>query len=249
MEFASWEVAMVERFHKLLTCALAALGAVAMATGAQAEVISDNFDAENGGVPAAPYDGFANFNTTGPVDLVQGGACMGGTGSCVVLNGSTSYQTGVFLELKNEIAFGYRDLFVVSFDLSRNEASQFDHTIAVRLLFDRPILTAYYPCFTGCDPYIYTNDYVDLGYNVFPTSGFTRYEFRFGTLDSGSATVRIGAYGVDGAGPIIDNVTIERRPGVFLPEPSSWALMLLGFGAAGANLRRRTAAQRAAGSA
>jgi len=45
------------------------------------------------------------------------------------------------------------------------------------------------------------------------------------------------------ASPIVDNITITEARGA-VPEPGTWALMLSGFGMAGAALRRRRAAYR-----
>lgn len=47
--------------------------------------------------------------------------------------------------------------------------------------------------------------------------------------------------GLDGGGGFeLDNVTLNGGGGV-VPEPATWAMMLMGFGAMGAMLRRRTA--------
>lgn len=48
-------------------------------------------------------------------------------------------------------------------------------------------------------------------------------------------------YFADGRGVLLDNVIVngERAPVAAVPEPAAWALMILGFGAAGSALRRR----------
>lgn len=48
-------------------------------------------------------------------------------------------------------------------------------------------------------------------------------------------------YFADGRGILMDNVIVngELAPGAAVPEPATWAMMILGFGAAGAVLRRR----------
>jgi hypothetical protein len=48
-------------------------------------------------------------------------------------------------------------------------------------------------------------------------------------------------YFADGRGVLLDNVVVngELKPSAAVPEPAAWALMILGFGAAGSALRRR----------
>jgi len=48
------------------------------------------------------------------------------------------------------------------------------------------------------------------------------------------------------AGISIDNLVIDERATTGVPEPAAWALMILGFGSAGAALRRRRIAASAA---
>jgi opacity protein-like surface antigen len=51
-------------------------------------------------------------------------------------------------------------------------------------------------------------------------------------------------YFADGRGVLLDNLIVngELAPSAAVPEPNAWALMILGFGAAGSILRRRRAA-------
>ena len=55
--------------------------------------------------------------------------------------------------------------------------------------------------------------------------------------DGNAATVRLGAITPGNAGVFFDNVSVSGA----VPEPASWALMIGGFGMAGAMLRRRRA--------
>lgn len=86
-------------------------------------------------------------------------------------------------------------------------------------------------------------------------SGFFRKAFTVATLDpyvatSASTTLSFVLKSTTNIGnndPIFDRVSLERigtTDGV--PEPATWALMLLGFGSAGAMLRRRRSAMPAA---
>nr|WP_314447376.1 PEPxxWA-CTERM sorting domain-containing protein [uncultured Sphingomonas sp.] len=60
------------------------------------------------------------------------------------------------------------------------------------------------------------------------------------SLTAGKTLTGFGLYGYNGSSPNrtrLDDFTINTIAGV--PEPSTWAMMLLGFGAIGASMRRR----------
>jgi len=82
---------------------------------------------------------------------------------------------------------------------------------------------------------------------VSQTFSFTGVQFSQFTLDpsfTGLTSVRFTALG-DGAPEfLINNLVVNETAGV--PEPATWALMLTGFGGAGAVLRRRRAVAAAA---
>ena len=59
---------------------------------------------------------------------------------------------------------------------------------------------------------------------------------------SGTGTLRFAASGTsDSLGGYVDNITLAS-----VPEPATWALFILGFGAIGSTLRRRNASVRVA---
>jgi PEP-CTERM motif-containing protein len=61
--------------------------------------------------------------------------------------------------------------------------------------------------------------------------------FSFGFTSSGPTTVSFFSSGVDDVDAIIDNISVTTTaPAV--PEPGTWVLMLLGFGAVGYTMRR-----------
>ena len=74
---------------------------------------------------------------------------------------------------------------------------------------------------------------VDLARGTNPGTPLT-YAFQ---AQAGANTLRFSQASVTQGSPIIDNVTISTG----VPEPMTWALMILGFGGAGAMLRRRGA--------
>jgi hypothetical protein len=62
----------------------------------------------------------------------------------------------------------------------------------------------------------------------------------FTALSAGSLRAIIGTDSNDNIGPLLTAVTLATL--ATIPEPASWSLMILGFGGAGAILRRRRTA-------
>lgn len=80
-----------------------------------------------------------------------------------------------------------------------------------------------------------------------PTYGGTTYKFPVGSLGTPGSYTSI----VDNAPYTYDaSITVTKVPGrapfFDVPEPSTWALMILGFGGIGAAMRRRASAGRGA---
>jgi choice-of-anchor C domain-containing protein len=63
--------------------------------------------------------------------------------------------------------------------------------------------------------------------------GWREYSYRF-TASSNSTTLSFASATNTAYGPALDNVSVAG-----VPEPASWALMILGFGGLGATLRRQ----------
>jgi hypothetical protein len=78
--------------------------------------------------------------------------------------------------------------------------------------------------------------YVDLG-SVTGRDPFFNYTF----ANAGLYYLRVGSWPGDVAstGPYKLNVSLQSPGSGAVPEPSTWAMMLLGFGAIGAAMRRR----------
>jgi hypothetical protein len=68
-----------------------------------------------------------------------------------------------------------------------------------------------------------SNSFAQLSYNV---------------VGTGSDTLKIGGYSAAGYN-MIDDISVTRSATGAVPEPATWAMMLLGFGGLGAILRRQ----------
>ncbi len=184
-----------------------------------AVVLSDNFDAENGGNSALNYTGFANFNVNGKVDLVKSGTYnITCSGSCVDLDGTTGPGE---IASKLTVYFNAGDILTLTFDLGGSE-----RVVA------------------GVDDW-YATFITTLGdYGSFGTIGsgdpFSAQTITWTATGSGSGHFVIGTKSADKVGALVDNVALDvtRLP---VPEPTTWAMMIGGFALVGASLRRRKA--------
>jgi hypothetical protein len=212
-----------------------------MTTAAHAgTVLTDNFDGENGGNTFLQYTGFANFNVTGTgVDIVRTGdfgiTCAGGSGSCVDLDGSPG-PGGVIT--KNTFNFSPGELVTMTFQIAGNQRSGDANSF-----------------FAGFEGSGTLKDYSIGGFwgnaDVLPgplplglvetetaTTGgnqpFETYTLSFETLGSGSFQAFIGTNDPGNVGPLLDNFSLSINP---VPEPATWAMMVLGLGLVGGGLR------------
>jgi PEP-CTERM motif len=239
---------------------LALLGlSLAIATPASAQ-LTENFDSENAGTSALNYNSFSQFSvigipaatqlTNGRVDLIASGtygiSCVGGSGSCVDLDG-TNNRSGA-LYSKAQFAFAAGDLVSLSFDLSGNQRGGFPiDGFFAGFVFDAPKSLTFTNQGGAFAPGPLLNlampNYAGTFANVGVTADFQTYSVSFrsaiaGTFHTliGQDTLQPGAN--DNQGPILDNVRLRIAAAV--PEPASWAMMILGFGIIGSALRRRT---------
>lgn len=232
-------------------------GAAALMTSSAALAdtnVIDTFDAENGGVSALNYNGFSNFSVSqGSVDLVRSGdfgiTCVGGSGSCVDLDGSTGASGGI--KSLQSYGFGVGDVVTFSFMLSGNQRRGVDAPIFALMQFG-DITSISDVVFNGgfnfSGPLQGTFHVAGLGgQNSFLSfdAPFQTHSMTFRALQAGSLTYSVrqltnvdqGAN--DNIGPILDNVQLSIVSTAAVPEPATWALMILGFGGIGVALRSR----------
>jgi len=216
----------------------AALCASMAATGAHATVVlSDNFDSENGGASALNYAGFANWTVTGQVDLVRqpdyGIACN--SGSCVDLDGTSGPGR---ITTANSYHFNAGDTVTLNFDVSGNQRGGSPDDFYTGFTFVNPVQLNNVMFFGG--------NYGNLGSSTGLTGTFfgmpssypwTSTSFSFVAGNAGDLHAFFGTPSADNIGPLVDNIGLSISAGA--PEPAAWALMIGGFGLAGAALRRR----------
>ena len=215
--------------RQLSASLLALAAAFAVSTTASASVFVDNFDAE--GATKLNYTGFANWTVeNGTVDLLgtpsgYGIVCAGGSGSCVDMDGSTS-DPGVMVSKK---VFNFKAFAPVTFrlDVSGNQRTPTsdDISLGFRYVPSGPDISVFTRTFAGFDPF-----------GNYGVSGFFTADASVRLLINQATGTGPGS---DNIGVIIDNVKLTG----FVPEPTTWALMILGIGAVGGALRRK---QRAA---
>ena len=207
-------------------------------------LFSDNFEAE---VITDPdgwemnYASFANFfvGGGGTVDLLgtPNGFGLVGDGQFVDLDGSSG-QAG-FLETIQQFDVAAGQLVTLSFSGGGSQRGQgIDNLFGGFRFFGTPVVSgvtlrgfataetsnAPSPTLFGVDPF------------VFATDPYQTYSISFRTNAATRFSAVIGTGGGDNIGPLVDNVTISAQA---IPEPATWGLMILGFGTAGAMLRRR----------
>ena len=235
---------------------ISALLLTSAAPAMAATVLTDTFDGENGGASSLAYGGFANLNVTrGSVDLVANGdygglACFGGGGSCVDLGGTSG--SGVTndgrLTSKLTYSFAAGDTVTLSFQLSGNQRSSQDAVdtfgSGFTFGFNTSLASRGYN-YSGINNVLGggTIGGFSVSQGVFANDPYALRSLYFTAAEAGSFTFNIFSDDTDDFGPLLDSVTLDISPAATaVPEPATWGLMLLGFGLAGAALRRRHAA-------
>ena len=222
---------MMVKFKFPLTVLVLTLTAIVPSNAAI--VFSNNFDSENGGVPAGSYNTFSNLTLVGSnlANLTDIGCA---SGLCVT---AASGSDSVFL-LSQSIPFNAFDTILLSFDISGGGGSLPLGRYAFNSGFAFDSNVSYIqagPRYTAGGG-VGTENY---GPGVFDTLGvgraslidgsapFSTQSFYLLPSQAGVLQIRIVLYGPP-SGPIIDNVRLEITPAsVAVPEPSSAVALFL----------------------
>ncbi|HZZ31814.1 MAG TPA: PEPxxWA-CTERM sorting domain-containing protein [Phenylobacterium sp.] len=210
-------------------------------------IFNDNFDGET--VPAGSWvmndAAFANFNVaSGSVDLLTAGNPFGLVGSGTNLSGNfvdLAGSTGQGGTLVTKQTFGYSagHTVTVSFDVSGDQRGGTDGLFGGFQFASAPAIADL--AMTGFTSNMVVGDQVLGTAQLGSTAAFAPFTVSFRALTDGSFTTLVGTNSADNIGPLLDDVSIAESLLTGVPEPQSWALMILGFAGAGAMLRRRPA--------
>ena len=231
---------------------LIAAAALVAAIPAQAGVVySNNFDTE--GTTSTPVSSLTGLTITdGTVDLVTGGdygiICRNGSFGCIDLDGSTgdagvirsastySYNAGDLISLALSIGGSQVDGYGtngVNFGFEFAALSSFTYSFSVNgavLFSDVYGPSAGFNIFGGGIPFDAPFD--DLVLSIRPTTGGAlSFYIADGVIEPSDVTN-------DNVGLVLDNLSLDITA---VPEPTTWAMMIGGFGLVGGTLRRRSA--------
>lgn len=214
---------------------LVAVAALAVAGSANAAVLfSDDFDAQPTALAVTSLSG---WTVTGNVDVVEGGTySIGCSGKCIDLDGTP----GPGAILSNQINFVAGRAVTVSFDVSGNQRNgSLDNFLASVIFTPANSGTAW----LNSGPADFTEAAMlnMLGGTTFVESisgdrSFITYSYSFIANASGAFQLGFGTLSADNIGPVLDNVLVTQAA---VPEPATWAMLIVGFGLVGAASRRR----------
>lgn len=182
------------------------------------------------------------FTVTGGVDVISSGTagvlCVNAAGRCLDLVGSPNVGSIA----SDPIAFDAGRLITVSFAVSGNPRAGTPADIFnFALGFTDPENIAEFTLISG-----FQGSYGSIGPGITSMGTYTEslirnrpfvnYMLSFVPTSAGSLLLTFGGAGPnDSAGPIIDNILVDST----VPEPSSWLMLLAGFGMVGIAARRR----------
>ncbi|MBA4748737.1 MAG: PEPxxWA-CTERM sorting domain-containing protein [Sphingopyxis sp.] len=219
----------------------AAIAAFAALPAHAAEVFSDGFEGDPSN--ALNVNPLANWTVTGNVDVVANPNGFGinvtpdASGNVVDLDGSPGPGE---ITTKDSFVFNAGDLVTLSFVLGGSQRNNGNNDWFTRFIFSDPtgvangqgtgLLGVFAPV-NGLIGPTYT-----LGGIIGATAPFTTSTYSFRATTAGSLKLAFGTTSRDNIGPLLDNVSLSIGA---VPEPATWAMMIMGFGLIGSALRSR----------
>lgn len=234
----AWRAAYQREISMRILTALAAAAVMAMPASA-VTIFSQNFDSAPRANNTTNVPG---FTVTGGVDIVSNGTagvlCAGAAGRCLDLVGSPNVGSVT----SDPIGFNAGRVITVSFAVSGNPRAGTPADIFnFALGFTDPENIAVFTLISG-----FQGSYGSTGPGISTMGTYTEslvrnrpfvsYALSFVPTSAGSLLLTFGGAGPnDSAGPIIDNILVDSA----VPEPSTWLMLIAGFGMVGVAARRR----------
>ena len=210
---------------KSVTAAASLLAALAAAPAQAGVIFSDNFDADSA-ASVLNFNGLINWTVSGgTIDYIRSGgfgiSCVGGTGGCLDMDGST----GNAGRITSRLVFDFDDGvdYFIDLALSGNQRGGASDTLNFGLVRE--------------------SDGALLGGAIGPVAPgapFSTYTGGFnGSAAPGSWRLYFEGVGGDNIGAILDNVVLRDNRSATVPEPATLLLSGLALLAAGVVRRRR----------
>ncbi|GAA0867063.1 hypothetical protein GCM10009115_33470 [Sphingopyxis soli] len=226
--------------------ALAASAAITMATPASAATLfTDGFEAD---APALTVTNLTNWTLTGgvSVDVVGSpnafsiGVTPPASGNVIDLDGTPGPATITSIQ---NFLFNAGDLVTFSFDVGGAQRGSVADNFQAILFLDPSLvsgLTGTGLTSTGLGS---NANSVFSSVSIPGSTAFTTSSISFIATGAGSLKMAFGTTSADNIGPLLDNVRLDVSA---VPEPATWAMMLLGLGFVGGAMRARRRKQNVA---
>jgi hypothetical protein len=220
-----------------LVLATATITAMSAAGAQAAVVLSDSFD-DASGATTLNYAGFSNFDVSnGTVDIIGMTNTYGlsGVGGYVDLDGSS--KNGGVLTTKASYDFNTGDVVTLSFDVSGNQRVGVDNFFGGFTFSGLTLINNFTQGggFGDSNLGSINSDTAQASGSVGKAAPYETYLLRFTAASAGSLKAFIGTSSADNVGPLIDNFKLDIASAI--PEPATWAMMIIGFGGVGSALR------------